>query len=238
MDERLAPLDPVESLTVVDAVAESIRQAIVAGRLSPGQRLTESMLTDLLQVSRRPVREALSRLAAAGLITGDHSKRVWDPVPGDVDEVFSLRNVLCSLAVDWVFDRLEDDDFAEVESLVLELLGSMGDEELGSLASLLEAQERFQEYLCRKSGHRWLQKWWEQLNNSHAVLVHTRLNELHSPAQAASLSREILEIHRNILIALHRHDAARVKTLIKASTELTNPRRGSTARSVPIHLER
>lgn len=45
-----------------------LEQEIVTGTLKPGQRLDETMLAKRFDVSRTPVREALARLAASGLV--------------------------------------------------------------------------------------------------------------------------------------------------------------------------
>lgn len=50
------------------AVTRSLRDAIVKGKLQPGQRLRETQLAAMFQVSRNPVREALLALQAEGLI--------------------------------------------------------------------------------------------------------------------------------------------------------------------------
>src|ERR1700722_14737920 len=52
-----------------DRVVEAITDGIRAGRFVPGQRLLEADLTHDLSVSRGPVREALKRLAAEGIVT-------------------------------------------------------------------------------------------------------------------------------------------------------------------------
>ena len=57
-----------EALSSSDRVVEAIVRGIRHGRLVPGQRLVESDLTASLGVSRGPVREALKRLAAEGLV--------------------------------------------------------------------------------------------------------------------------------------------------------------------------
>src|SRR5215472_12101785 len=54
--------------TVVDYVAETIRTGILEGRYALGQRLVEADLTKELSVSRGPLREALRRLAAYGIV--------------------------------------------------------------------------------------------------------------------------------------------------------------------------
>jgi DNA-binding GntR family transcriptional regulator len=57
------------SMTSPDRVVDSIIRAIRAGVYVPGQRLIEADLTREYQVSRGPVREALKRLAAEGVLT-------------------------------------------------------------------------------------------------------------------------------------------------------------------------
>jgi DNA-binding GntR family transcriptional regulator len=51
-----------------DRVVFELRQAILSGRLKPGERLVEGRLADELGVSRNPVREAIRALASEGLI--------------------------------------------------------------------------------------------------------------------------------------------------------------------------
>lgn len=62
-----APVPPAHGATVA-FIVERLREAILAGRLQPGSRLVESDLTSRFGVSRGPVREALRRLTADGLI--------------------------------------------------------------------------------------------------------------------------------------------------------------------------
>src|SRR5450432_3541354 len=65
IDAPSAP--PVHGATVAH-IFERLRDDILARRLPPGARLVESDLTLRFTVSRGPVREALRRLAAEGLI--------------------------------------------------------------------------------------------------------------------------------------------------------------------------
>jgi GntR family transcriptional repressor for pyruvate dehydrogenase complex len=75
------PLQPVKRQSVSDAVFEQLSDEIVAGRLGAGESLpAERTLTEMLQVNRQAVREALKRLAEAGLVETSHggSTRVRD----------------------------------------------------------------------------------------------------------------------------------------------------------------
>ncbi|GAA3656047.1 GntR family transcriptional regulator [Lentzea atacamensis] len=51
-----------------DFVLESIKEAILNGKLKPGQALVETDLAATLNVSKTPVREALKTLAGSGLV--------------------------------------------------------------------------------------------------------------------------------------------------------------------------
>ncbi len=63
----MAPDAPAHGATVA-FIVERLRDDILAGRLEPGSRLVECDLTARFAVSRGPVREALRRLSADGLI--------------------------------------------------------------------------------------------------------------------------------------------------------------------------
>lgn len=59
---------PAAATSSSDKVVAAILQGIRAGQLAPGQRLVEADLTGTLEVSRGPIREALNRLAAEGIV--------------------------------------------------------------------------------------------------------------------------------------------------------------------------
>ncbi|MCZ2856927.1 GntR family transcriptional regulator [Blastococcus sp. VKM Ac-2987] len=67
VDGSLSPLPA--ATTRSDTVADSIRRAILSGRLRPGEVLVERRLAEALGVSKTPVREALIALTSSGLVT-------------------------------------------------------------------------------------------------------------------------------------------------------------------------
>lgn len=60
-----------------DVVVDAILSGIRSGRLVPGQRLVEADLTHSLNISRGPVREALKRLAAEGIVTLNQNRGAY-----------------------------------------------------------------------------------------------------------------------------------------------------------------
>ncbi len=70
----LAPLGPSTSHS--DLVAQSIKAAILSGRIGPGELLVERRLAEMLGVSKTPVREALIMLSGSGLLTTTRNRGV------------------------------------------------------------------------------------------------------------------------------------------------------------------
>ena len=67
-------LRPVESVTLQERVYRELANAIVSGRIPPGEKLVTERIAEQLQVSHMPVREALHRLEARGFLVA-HKKR-------------------------------------------------------------------------------------------------------------------------------------------------------------------
>ena len=80
----VAPTTPAETRRP-DQIADRIVDAILAGRLAPGQRLGEQALADLFGVSRTLVREAMARLSARGMVEVN-ARRGWFVVQPSLDE--------------------------------------------------------------------------------------------------------------------------------------------------------
>ena len=77
-------------------IAQRIVEAILAQKLAPGERLGEQPLADLFGVSRTLVREALTRLAARGIVTVT-ARRGWyviEPSVAEAREAFEAREVI------------------------------------------------------------------------------------------------------------------------------------------------
>src|ERR671932_592147 len=74
-----------------DDVRQHLREAILRGRLKPGQRIVESRLARELGVSQAPVREALRELEQMGLVV-NHTRRgtfVRELSPHDAWEMYT-----------------------------------------------------------------------------------------------------------------------------------------------------
>ena len=86
----------LEQTSTVDRAVEALRQALFAGELEPGSPLREVALADSLGIARSTVREALSLLAAEGLLTRIPYRGVVVAAldPADVHDVIRARLAL------------------------------------------------------------------------------------------------------------------------------------------------
>ena len=85
-----------EHRTLQEIVYETIRQAVLNGTFTPGSPLRQETLAQKLQVSSMPVREALRRLEAEGLVTFIARRgAIVKPLdPKEADDVFLVRTLL------------------------------------------------------------------------------------------------------------------------------------------------
>jgi DNA-binding GntR family transcriptional regulator len=81
--------------TTADAVYEILRQSILDGEFVPGQRLLSDALATEFKISRTPVREALRKLEAEGLIEASRSGLIVRELSEeDLTELFVVREAL------------------------------------------------------------------------------------------------------------------------------------------------
>lgn len=99
----------------------SLRDAIISGELQPDEPLSEVALAQRLNISRTPVREALTRLVQDGLVRNlpGRGSRVAGISLTDVAEIFQLREVLEGLVARLAAQNVERDP-APVEELIAE----------------------------------------------------------------------------------------------------------------------
>lgn len=109
---------PESAASLADAVASAVRDGIQRQELVPDETYSVYQLAELLGVSRSPVREALLRLAEAGLVEISRNRgfRVMLPQAHDIEEIFEIRLALEPPAARRVAEHGSDDDLAVIAS--------------------------------------------------------------------------------------------------------------------------
>jgi DNA-binding GntR family transcriptional regulator len=91
-----AGLTPMTSQSTSIKIAEKLRERIVDGYFAPGQQINETQVSNQLNLSRGPLREALQRLSQEGLLVSKPNRGVFvvELTADDVEEIYSVREIL------------------------------------------------------------------------------------------------------------------------------------------------
>jgi len=117
------PLAP-NRRSLSDDVVVRLRGEIVRGTFAPGERLNEVALAEAFDVSRGPIREALTILEREGLLTVEKHRgaRVTLLSRNDIDEIYELRLALERLAMERAVRLATPDD----HRAMIEVIASLG----------------------------------------------------------------------------------------------------------------
>ncbi len=142
----------------------AIREAISDGSIPSNEPLREERLAAALGVSRTPVREALVRLTAEGLVDVDGSGGVRVSVlsSSDLDEVFALRDALETLAIRYACAARDQAGIAELRRIHAASKDAVAADDV---ERLLELNTQFHAALNALSGKRRLQNLIELLRD-------------------------------------------------------------------------
>jgi DNA-binding GntR family transcriptional regulator len=186
-----------------DTAYRAIREAIMNNKMKPGERVSEYMVAQWLDISRTPAREGLRRLESEGLLAS-HPKRglmVADFDETAVHELYAAREILESM-VAGLAARLATD--AEISALqhMLEREAAL----TMSPAKMFEHNIEFHKMVAQSARNRYLTKFLQSLSDT--LSAHRRVSTLVSPLRRD----EVLKDHRDLVEAIARHDeqAARV----------------------------
>jgi DNA-binding GntR family transcriptional regulator len=104
--------------TKADEIALELEREIVAGVLAPGTVLRQEQLSERFSVSRTPVREALRRVAALGLVSFEPNRgvRVRTLSREELYEAFLVRAELESLATELAASLMSPEDLADLDA--------------------------------------------------------------------------------------------------------------------------
>lgn len=116
MDVKLS-IDAGEYLPLREVVFNSLREAILTGKLQPGERLMEIQIAENLGVSRTPVREAIRKLEIEGLAVMIPRKgaEVAKITKKQLRDVLEVRKALEELAVQLACKRITPEEIKKLE---------------------------------------------------------------------------------------------------------------------------
>lgn len=111
---------PIPRQSLSAAVVERLREKILTGELREGQQLRQDAIAKEFQISRIPVREALSHLAAEGLITiyANRGAVVSALSPDEIMQLFETRAVLECYMLRCAIPNTKEEDFQRAEDIL------------------------------------------------------------------------------------------------------------------------
>jgi DNA-binding GntR family transcriptional regulator len=93
---------PLSRQSTAELIAERLREAITRGQLAPGQQLGEASLATQFAVSRGPLREAMQRLVAEGLLRSERHRGIFviELTEADMHDVYLVRKAVERAAIE------------------------------------------------------------------------------------------------------------------------------------------
>ena len=188
-------------LRLKDDVLTVLREAIIAGKFAPGERLNEKDLAEQLGTSRGPIRDSLSALAHEGLVIHEPHKGAYVPLLDreDIEDVYTLRVALETLAARTAVRRAQQVDFESLSAALAQLVDAF---DRGDRRAITDADLHFHDMFYQAAHHDRLSAAWRSVRSQVALCLFSRNT-------VSATSREIVvDEHARILeLARNRSEA-------------------------------
>lgn len=172
-------------------VYEHIKTAIIEGDIEPGTRLTETKVSEQMNVSTTPVREAFRRLASEGLvkIIPWRGAIVQEFTDTEITEVYQCRESLEMLAVELATEQIDAEGIRKLYALVEQ------SNETTDFTKYVDINSEIHNTLLHYANNRTLNNLLSQLND---VIYHNRNLSSYSDVRRAEIHEEHLQIVSSI----------------------------------------
>ena len=202
-----APLLGLEKTSLREQALSALRTAITSGELAPGRHLVETELSEMLQISRGTLREALRQLTQEGLLSagprGRLSVRHLDEK--EIRDIFAVRAALESLAARTL---CELPDRADAIRSLHQTIDDMEAAQDASLEERIESDMEFHRTLCRLTRNETLLHSWTALEGS------IRMSIMFAGREKGVKNMSV-DRHRDIVAAIETGDASLVRKTIR-----------------------
>jgi len=156
-------LNHIDNKPLRDRVLDALRDAIVSAELKPGEPLIELELSAQLGVSRAPLREAIQILSREGLVETMPYRGaiVRNLSRQDIEELYSLRSVLESFAVQRIIERNDAEQAGRLRAVFESMLAAA---QAGDLKAVNNIDREFHDTLIELSDHNLLVMTWSSVS--------------------------------------------------------------------------
>lgn len=208
MEKRMKPA--IVKTTIREQVVGVLRKKIFSGEIKPGERIVEADVSEMLQVSRGPIREALRQIEEEGLITYEPHKGcvVRTLSHRDMQELYLIRSTLEGLAVKIYSAKMSTEGLEKLQKAVDDIAEAAKKK---ALFDIVEADERFHDAMVEEAGCEKLYQMWKSLGGANAATYYTMNTEELMPY-------EYLEVNHQYILDLLKKDAG-VEKVVEAVSE-------------------
>jgi DNA-binding GntR family transcriptional regulator len=153
-----------EKKSMERVVYDSLKSAILNRKIPPGNQLVENTIAEKLNVSRTPIRNAIKKLEAEGLvnITPNRGAFVIQPTLEEMIEAFEMRKELELIAVKHGLPHVQSSDIQRLNELIKREREAYEKQEINTYLSL---NKEFHLFLAGKGGNRFLYDFLETIFN-------------------------------------------------------------------------
>lgn len=194
-----------------ELVCETIRQAIIDGTFSPGERLMEIQMADEMGVSRTPVREAIRKLELEGFVVmiPRRGTYVADISIKDITEIYEIRTSLDVLAAGLAAERITDEELETLNRLLVEIGQYIADK---NMEKIVEADTAFHDVLYQASRN---ERLCAIINNLREQLTGIRGRSMSYPGRLI----ETMDEHRALIDCIASRDVERAQEAARMHIE-------------------
>lgn len=207
-DDLETILTPPSSRSLGDDIAARLRAAILAGHFGPGERLGEERLAKLMNVSRGPIREALALLEREGLVVSQRNRGAFVAQLSrqDLDELYTLRRAIETLALELAIERADPTDIANMAHVIDAIAAQTRSGISEQAAAELDLQ--FHDHLYEAAHHRRLWDAWQTIRPQIHILL------LNRNVADDDFREMVVDTHALILAALRERDRERAISIL------------------------
>ncbi|MCK5308169.1 MAG: GntR family transcriptional regulator [Zetaproteobacteria bacterium] len=199
--------------TLRERIVDFVKEAIIKGRLRPGERIPEPELAERFGVSRTPIREAFRQLESEGFLTVIPRKgAVVSPITDkDVREFYTIKSLLEGFAARsaCTSTHFTAGDIKRMEGLNGQMARLAGKDDFKGFFKL---DNQFHDIFLRACGN---DKLCSLLNNLVQQFERFRRTSLSQPGRMKNSVKQ----HDDIIGAFKKRDAALVDKLVRANAE-------------------
>lgn len=136
-----------------DKIANFVREAIIVGKLKPGEKISEAKLAEELHISRTPIREAIRMLESEGFVSiiPRRGTIVSEFSLDDLYEYFQIKACLEGFAAAGVVDKLSERELNKLKRLNEEELATI---KAGDFSHYLRIHDDFHQTFLTRTANR------------------------------------------------------------------------------------